>query len=169
MGILRSWTMYDLENLVKYGDNPRISRFMSDGFPSPYTREKACLFIENANKELPPRIFAIDVEGEAIGAIGFHPEKDIHRRNAELGYWLAEPFWGRGIVTKAIQEVVPIAFATYNIDRIFARPFGNNPASHRALEKAGFILEAKFDQTLVKNGEILDEYIYAIRRSSGVK
>ncbi len=95
--VLRPWTMNDLDNLVKYGDNPRIAKFMSDGFPSPYTHERAALFIRNAMKDMPTKIFAISVEGEAVGGIGIHPQSDIHRRNAELGYWLAEPFWGKAL------------------------------------------------------------------------
>jgi [ribosomal protein S5]-alanine N-acetyltransferase len=85
-------------------------------------------------------------------------------KNAELGYWLAEPFWGRGIVSSAISQMVEFAFSTYDIDRVFARPFGTNIASQKVLEKNNFILEGKFEKTLIKNGELLDELIYAIRR-----
>jgi ribosomal-protein-alanine N-acetyltransferase len=163
--ILRPWTMNDLDNLVKYGNNPRIAKFMSDGFPCPYTHERAALFIRNAMKDTPTRIFAISVEGEAVGGIGIHPQSDIHRRNAELGYWLAEPFWGQGIITRSIIEIVEYTFKSFDIDRIFARPFSSNNASQKALEKAGFTLEARFRDALIKNGEILDEMIFAIRRS----
>lgn len=162
--VLRPWKPEDLDNLVKYGNNPAISRFMSDGFPSPYTHEKGIRFIENAMNANPLRIFAISFEGEAVGGIGIHPQDDIHHRNAELGYWLGEPFWGKGLVSRAVKEIVAYTFDHFEIDRIFARPFGNNPASHKVLQKAGFILEARFSGTLVKNGEILDELIYAIRR-----
>ena len=81
-----------------------------------------------------------------------------------MGYWLAEKYWGQGIITKAISEMVKFAFNTYDIDRVFARPFGTNIPSQRVLEKAGFQLEARFEKTLFKNGEYLDELIYAIRQ-----
>jgi RimJ/RimL family protein N-acetyltransferase len=162
--VLRHWKPEDIENLIKYGNNPAIARYMSDGFPSPYTREKGIRFIENAIKADPLRIFAIQFQGEAVGGIGIHPQDDIHRRNAELGYWLGEPFWGKGLVTQAVKEIVAYTFANFDLDRIFARPFGNNPTSHRVLEKAGFTLEARFSGTIFKNGEILDELIYGIRR-----
>lgn len=161
---LRPWTINDLDNLVTYGNNPNIAKFMSDGFPNPYTPEKGKTFIENAVQDSPVRIFAIDIDGKAVGGIGIHPQSDIHRKNAELGYWLAEPFWGKGIISDAIKQIVDHAFNNFDIDRIFARPFGTNIASHKVLEKAGFKLEARFEKTLIKNGEYLDELIYAIRR-----
>ncbi len=161
---LRPWKMEDLEDLVKYADNPNIAKFLTDGFPHPYTRENGKKFIESAMTADPVQIFAIEIEGEAAGGIGIHPQADIQRKNAELGYWLAEPFWGRGIMTKAIAQIVEYAFLTFDLNRIFARPFGNNPGSQRILEKNGFLLEARFDKTLIKNGEYLDELFYAIRR-----
>lgn len=161
---LRPWSMDDLSSLVKYGDNPKIFRNMSDGFPFPYTDAKARHYIERVSQDLPLQAFAIDLNGEAIGSIGIHLQADIHRRNAELGYWIGEPFWGNGIITHAIRDIVEYSFLNFEIDRIFARPFSSNLASHRALEKAGFILEARFNGTLIKNGEVLDELIFAIRR-----
>jgi ribosomal-protein-alanine N-acetyltransferase len=98
-----------------------------------------------------------------VGGIGIHPQTDIQRKNAELGYWLAESFWGNGIISNAIKQVVQFTFETYDINRIYARPFGTNIASQQVLEKNGFDLEARFEKTLIKNGELLDELIYAIR------
>lgn len=162
---IRPWHINDLESLVKYANNPKIAKNLTDGFPHPYTEEKGRAFIDMATKDNPIHIFAIDVNGEAVGGIGIHPQTDIHKRNAELGYWLAEPFWGKGIVTEAIKQVVKIAFDIYEIDRVFARPFGTNLASQKVLEKAGFKLEAKLEKTLIKNGEVLDELIYGVKRS----
>jgi ribosomal-protein-alanine N-acetyltransferase len=161
---LRPWTISDLDNLVKYAGNPKIAKNMTDMFPHPYTIEKGKAFIENATKDEPIHIFAIDIDGQAIGAIGIHPQTDIHRKNAELGYWLAEPFWGQGIITKVIVQIVEIALKTFDIDRIFARPFGTNIASQKALQKAGFVFEGKFEKTIFKNGEYLDELFFAVRR-----
>ncbi len=163
---LRPWRMDDLDCLVRYANNPNISGFLTDQFPHPYTEEDGRNFIKMAKNAFPVKILAIEVQGEAAGSIGIHPLQDIFRENAELGYWLAEPYWGQGLTTRAVREMVHFAFDHYNIQRVFARPFGNNPASQKVLEKAGFILEARFEKTLIKNGERLDELVYAIRRET---
>jgi RimJ/RimL family protein N-acetyltransferase len=157
--------MSDLESLVRFANNPAIARNMTDGFSSPYTSQNGTDFITLASRDTPPNILAIDIGGQASGGIGIHPQTDIHCKNAELGYWLAEPFWGQGIITEAIMEMVEYGFNNWNINRIFARPFGTNLASQKVLEKAGFILEGRFEKTLFKNGDYVDELIYAIRRS----
>lgn len=162
--ILRPWSANDLNNLVLYANNYNISKFMTDKFPYPYTKKAGMDFIAFANLDKPVHIFAIEIEGQAVGGIGVHLQTDIHQKNAELGYWLAEPFWGKGIITQAIQEIIPFAFNIYNINRLFARPFGNNLGSQRVLEKSGFILEARIVNGLFKNGEYQDELIYAIRK-----
>ena len=161
---LRPWEINDLDSLVEQANNIKIAKFMTDGFPYPYTPENGKAFIECATTDTPVHIFAIVVNGKAVGGIGIHPQADIHRRNAELGYWLSEAHWGNGIITKAIKEMVDFAFKTYDINRVFARPFGTNKASQRVLEKSGFILEGQFEKALLKNGEFEDELIYAIRR-----
>ncbi len=162
---LRPWSASDLHSLMNYANNPDIAKNMTDKFPYPYTLESGKAFIDKATKEGPVHIFAIDIAGRASGAIGIHLQTDIQCKNAELGYWLAEDFWGKGIITKAIVQMVSYGFKTWDISRIFARPFGTNIASQKALEKAGFILEGRFDNTLFKNGEYQDELFYAIRRS----
>ncbi len=160
---LRPWRETDLASLVRYADNPRIAQFLTNAFPYPYTEEGGREFLAMAVGNLGLR--AIDVNGEAVGSIGIFPQTDIHERNAELGYWLAEPFWGRGIMTRAVREMAAYGFATFpDVTRIFARPFSTNPASHRVLEKAGFTLEARLPDALYKNGEYMDELIFAIRR-----
>ena len=161
---LRQWSINDLESLVRYANNPDIAKFMNDGFPHPYTEENGKAFIAFATKDDPIHIFAIDVEGKAVGVIGIHPQVDVQRKNVELGYWLAEPFWGKGIITNAIKEIVAFGFKTYDINRIFARPFATNIGSQKVLEKAGFVLEGRFEKTFIKNGELLDELIYAVRK-----
>ena len=161
---LRPWHMNDLNSLVKHANNTNVARFLTDAFPHPYLPAHGRTFIEMAAQADPIHIFAIEVNGEACGGIGLHPQADIHKKNAELGYWLSEMHWGKGIVSQAIPRVVKFGFDTYAIDRIFARPFGNNFASMKVLEKAGFVLEARIRQNLVKNGEVLDELIYAVRR-----
>ncbi len=161
---LRAWNLNDIENLVKYANNYNIAKNLTNQFPHPYTRENGIAFITMAAKEKPLNIFAIEINGRASGGIGLYPKEDIYCKNAELGYWLAEPYWSKGIITNAIKQVVTYGFMTFDIDRIFARPFGTNIGSQRALEKAGFILEGKFDKIIYKKGEYLDELIYAIRK-----
>lgn len=163
---LRPWTYKDLNSLVQYANNHKIARYMADQFPHPYTLENGKAFIDFATRSLPYNILAIEVNKEAAGGIGIHPQGDIQRKNAELGYWLAEPFWNKGIITKAITEMVAYGFAHWDINRIFARPFGTNTASQRVLEKAGFTLEARLEKTLFKNGTYYDELIYGVRRES---
>jgi [ribosomal protein S5]-alanine N-acetyltransferase len=164
--ILRDWNENDLHNLVKYGNNFNVAKFMADAFPHPYTLEAGNAFIKMANSQSPPHIRAIEIEGEVVGGIGIHQQQDIYRKNAELGYWLAEPYWGKGIITNAIKQMVGYGFSNFAVDRIFARPFHTNKGSQKALEKAGFKLEARLNKTIFKNGEYLDELIYAIRREA---
>lgn len=162
---LRPWQEDDLESLVEQANNPNIAKFMTDAFPHPYTADNGKAFLAFAMKGNPTHIFAIEVDGKAVGGIGIHPQSDIMRKNAELGYWLGEAYWGRGIITRAVAQMVSFAFKTFEITRVYARPFGNNPSSARVLEKAGFVLEATIRQNIIKNGEMLDELIYAIRKT----
>ncbi|MGZ3850250.1 MAG: GNAT family N-acetyltransferase [Flavisolibacter sp.] len=161
---IRPWQIADLDSLVKHANNWNVAKNLTDKFPHPYKEKDGSAFIEFALKDKPVHIFAITVAEQAVGGIGIHPQTDIHCKNAELGYWLAEPFWGKGIITAAIKQVVDFAFATYDICRVFARPFGTNLASQKVLEKNHFILEGRFEKVLFKNGEYLDELVYAVRR-----
>lgn len=137
---------------------------MTDGFPHPYSNEKGISFIEMATKDNPIHVFAIDVDGKSLGGIGIHLQQDIMKKNAELGYWLGEANWGKGIVSGAIKQMIDFAFTTYDINRLFARPFGTSIASQKELEKCGFKLEARFEKVIFKKGEYLDELVYAIRK-----
>jgi RimJ/RimL family protein N-acetyltransferase len=160
---LRRWSIDDLDSLVKYADNPAVAKNLMDRFPHPYTLEDGKKFIMSATADTPAHVLAIDINNEAVGGIGIHPQTDIYCKNAELGYWLAEPWWGRGIIPQAIERMVDYAFANWDINRIFARPFGSNIASQKVLEKTGFVLEGRFEKTVFKNGEYLDELVYATR------
>ncbi|MFT3903981.1 MAG: GNAT family protein [Niabella sp.] len=163
---LRPWRIADLDSLVKYANNWNIAKNLTDQFPFPYSEGDGKVFIELATKDDPIHIFAIDIAGQAVGGIGIHPQQDIQRKNAELGYWLGEPFWGQGIVSRAIQYAVDFAFETYDIERVFAGVFGPNIPSQKVLEKNNFVLEAKFEKILMKDGVLLDQLIYAIRREN---
>lgn len=162
---LRPWSMNDLSSLVNYANNPKIAKRLTDHFPHPYTIEAGRSFIERVMDNTTNLVLAISINGVASGGIGLHPQLDVYRFNAELGYWLAEPFWGQGIVTQAIQQMVVLGFEQLSIERIFARPYGTNKGSQRVLEKAGFQLEAVLKQTFFKAGVFEDEYIYAVRRA----
>lgn len=120
---LRKWSKEDLTSLVKHANNYNIAKNLTNLFPHPYTKADGEAFIENVTGINAPLILAIDVNGEAVGGIGLHPQTDIHVKNAELGYWLAELYWGNGIVTSAIKQIVTIGFNELDVDRIFARPF----------------------------------------------
>ncbi|MBL7885181.1 MAG: GNAT family N-acetyltransferase [Flavobacterium sp.] len=161
---LRPWTLSDAENLTKYANNPNVARFLTNAFPHPYTIENAQSFIEMVSAQNPTSVFAIEIDGEAVGSIGLHAQSDIMCKNMELGYFLGEPFWGKGIVTEAVKQMVDYGFQNFDITRIYARPYGNNLASQKVLEKAGFTLEARIEKNIYKNGEFLDELIYAIRK-----
>lgn len=161
---LRPWTIADADNLAKYANNPAIAKYLTNAFPHPYTLENAQSFIQMVASQNPTSVFAIEIDGEAVGSIGLHAQGDIMCKNMELGYFLGEPFWGKGIVTEAVRQMVAYGFQHFDITRIYARPYGNNLASQKVLEKAGFKLEARIEKNIYKNGEFLDELIYAVRK-----
>jgi len=159
--VLRKWNESDLNNLVKYANNIKIANRLTNGFPHPYTEEDGKAYLSTVISDNPTKVFAIEVTGEAVGSIGIFPQTDIHEKNAEMGYWLAEEYWGQGIMVEAIKEITAYGFQTFDIIRIFARPFSTNLQSQRVLEKAGFELEARLKKAIYKNGEFMDELIYA--------
>jgi len=163
---IRPWHMADIDNLAFYADNILIAQNLTNKFPHPYTRENGEVFIAGVSSMSPIQVFAIEVDGQAVGGTGIFPQDDIMCKNAELGYWLAEPYWGQGIVPQAVHQIVTYGFQTFDIDRIYARPFGGNLASQRVLEKLGFVLEARFYQTIFKFGAYQDELFYAVRRET---
>ncbi|MBL7963135.1 MAG: GNAT family N-acetyltransferase [Flavobacteriales bacterium] len=165
MFTLRPFHPEDLHALVKHANDPTVAAFLSDAFPHPYTLEHGRAFLAEAAQRLPFRR-CIEIGGEACGAIGLHPKADLWRRNLEIGFWLARGQRGKGIMSAAIRQMVTLGFAELpEITRIYGSTFGSNTASQRTMAKAGFMLEAKLKGTLVKNGKVEDEWIYAVRRS----
>lgn len=158
---LRSWEETDAESLARYADNRKIWANLRDGFPHPYRLEHARAFIEMARRQQPESLLAIDVGGEAAGSIGCHLRSDVERFGAEMGYFLAEPFWGRGILSEVVQAFVPYALRTFGLVRIFAEPYAHNIASCRVLEKAGFQHEGTLKKNSFKDGRFLDQELYA--------
>lgn len=152
------------EELASLANDPKIAANLTNQFPHPYTLENAKNFIEMQNNFVPTRVFGIFYNTQLAGAIGVHPQSDIFCKNAELGYWIAQKYWGLGIATSAIKLIVEYGFKEFDINRIFARQFGYNIASQKVLEKNGFELEATLTNTIYKNGQYTDELIFAIRR-----
>jgi RimJ/RimL family protein N-acetyltransferase len=163
-GVVRSWTAADAPSLARHANDRAIWRNLKDRFPNPYTLADAEGFITHCQSENPESAFAIAVDDEAVGAIGFEHRGDIWRRSVELGYWLAQPYWGRGITTGAVRAVTAWAFDTWQLNRVWAGVFAWNPASARVLEKAGYAFEGRLKQSAVKDGELVDELIYAVVR-----
>lgn len=161
---LRPWKMEDADRLARHANNYNIARFLTDAFPHPYSYDDAVAFLTIITKVSPPTVMAIEVDGEVVGAISVTPQTDIHCKNAEMGYYVFEEYWGRGIMTRAIREMLDYGFRTFDVTRIFARPFATNGASQKVLEKSGFVLEARFPKALYKNGEFIDELYYGMTR-----
>ena len=136
---------------------------MTNGFPSPYTCESAERFIALASHDRPRKIQAILFDNKVCGSIGIYPQFDIFKLNAELAYWLGEPYWGKGIMNQAVRLMCDYAFSSWKLQRIYARPFGRNTASQRVLEKAGFTLEYSLQNNLFKDGKLEDELCYGLR------
>lgn len=159
--IVRSWRSTDAASLVRNGNNINVAKQLRDRFPHPYTAEAAEAFLDHIVHARRQTNLAIEASGEAAGGIGFEPGTDVERYSAEIGYWLGEPFWGRGIVTEALSLVTDYAFAERNLLRLYALPFADNVASARVLEKAGYSLEGVLRQSGVKFGRPRDQLIYA--------
>lgn len=159
---IRSYEKNDVDALVKYGNNHNIYKHLKDVFPHPYTEDDAVVWLTNCSVQNPETCFAIANENELIGAIGFHLRDDVFRYNAEIGYWLGEPFWGRSIVSNAVKEVTKYIFNNFEIRRIYANVFEGNPASNKVLEKCGYKMEAVLQKAVIKENIFLDQYIYAI-------
>lgn len=164
--ILRPWQESDIDSVAKYANNKKIADNLRDAFPWPYTHEDARGYVLSclAAGEARQCTRAIDVDGEAVGSIGIFLEEDVYCKNAELGYWLAEPFWGHGIMSDAIRQLTGHGFAHYDLARIHAEPFAHNFGSRRALEKAGYRLEGILKKRVFKNAEIFDSCLYAFTR-----
>lgn len=162
--IVRDWRMDDLPALVKHANNARIAANLRDRFPHPYTEEAGRGWLEFLQAVTPPSVWAIDVGGEAVGCVGLQLHEDVERVSAELGYWLGEAFWGRGITTEAVRAVTAQAFDAFSLTRVYALPFADNAGSIRVLEKAGFVLEGRMPRSAIKQGIVKDQLMYGAYR-----
>lgn len=164
LGGIRSFREDDARAIACYANNRRIWLNLRDRFPHPYTIDDARRFLSSVIGQAPETVFAIDIDGEAAGAIGLILHEDVERCSAELGYWLGEPFWGRGVMTEAVKAVTEHAFDAFSLTRVYAVPFASNAASARVLERAGYVLEARMRRSAVKDGVVTDQLLYAVVR-----
>lgn len=162
--VLREWGKSDAERLVEICNNKKIYDNVRDRFPHPYTINDARWFIENFLSIGLERAFAVVVDGVVVGNISGAMKDDVYSQNVEIGYFLDEKYWGRGIITKAVKALIKHFFEEYNITRIYAEMFAENTASRRVMEKAGFKLEAVLKKNVIKNGILGDNCIYSILR-----
>jgi len=165
---IRSYQHSDKAALVKYADNKKIFVRSKDRFPHPYTEEDAEEWLGLACNQNPELNFAIANETELIGAVGLQIQDDVNRFSAEIGYWIAEPFWGQGIAASALTEMTDYAFKHFKFNRLFASVFEGNNASVKVLEKAGYKLEGKLRKAVYKDDNFLDQYIYSILKEEQI-
>jgi ribosomal-protein-alanine N-acetyltransferase len=158
---VRSWRAGDVPSLVRHANSRAIWLGVRDRFPHPYTEQHGRDYIRAVRSEEPETSFAIAVDDAAVGGIGFRLQSDVERVSAEVGYWLGEAFWGRGITTEALVSMTEYAVDRYRLTRLFAVPFAGNAASCRVLEKAGYRLEGRLHRSAIKDGVIVDQLQYA--------
>jgi ribosomal-protein-alanine N-acetyltransferase len=155
----------DLEILAKYANNKKIAANLRDVFPHPYTLEHAIGFYHIIKNQKPETTFVIEYQGMFTGIIGLLPLAEVYRKSAEIGYWLAEPFWNKGIMSKAVKSMVCWSWENLDIVRIQTGVFANNKSSARVLEKAGFSFEGELINAIFKNGALHNEFRYSILKS----
>ena len=159
--IVRDWDGDDKAPLVRAANNRNVWRNLTHRFPHPYTDADADFWLALVGKQDPPSHWAIDVDGAAVGGIGVEPGEGVHAKSGHFGYWLAQPYWGRGIMTAAVRATVDYLFANFDVVRLEAPVFEWNPASMRVLEKCGFVREGVLRRSVLKDGQLIDAVLYA--------
>ncbi len=167
--VLRPWRRGDEESLVRHADSPNVSRTLRDRFPSPYTRADAEAWIDHVEGRTgPPTDFAIVLGGEPVGGAGIDLFDDVFAIGGEIGYWLAESHWGKGLATEAVVALADYGFRSLGLLRLQAMAYASNTASVRVLEKAGFTFEGRLRGAVRKRGEVQDVLLYARLRGDAV-
>jgi len=163
---LRPWRPGDAEDVAAAANNPKIAANLRNVFPHPYTLADAEWYVNDciARGESRQLTRAIIIEHRAVGSIGIFVKDDVYEKSAELGYWLAEEHWGRGVMTEAARQLCREAFGRFDIIRIFAEPFADNLGSRRVLEKAGFTCEGTMRDGVFKNGQVHSYCVYSLLR-----
>lgn len=159
--VLREFMDSDIPKMAAYANNKKVFDNVRDAFPHPYSLADAKSFINMTGSLDPKTIFAIEYKGEYVGNIGLHLASDVYRKSAEIGYFIGEPFWNKGIVTTAVCLITEWGFKNLDIVRIFTGVFEFNKASQKVLEKCGYTREAVFRKSVFKNGIYLNEVRYA--------
>ena len=159
--VLRAWQPDDLQPLLRIANNPRVAANMRNAFPHPYTAADGYDWLDLALNDLAETAWAVAVGGELAGGIGLLPQTDINAGTAEIGYWLGEPFWGRGFATDAVRTLTSHALSELGYRRLFATVFASNVASCRVLEKSGYVREGVMRRSAIKNGVIFDQVLFA--------
>jgi RimJ/RimL family protein N-acetyltransferase len=159
--VIREWAQSDKAALVRFANNRNVWRNLAHVFPHPYTDADADGWFSFLARMPEPTSWAIEVDGLAVGAVGVTLKEGIYLKSAELGYWLGEPYWGRGIMTEAVKAVSPYAMRRFGLIRLEAPVFEWNPASMRVLEKCGFVREGVLRASAVKDGQVIDRVLYA--------
>ena len=159
---LRTLQEEDIEPMARLANNRKIWKNLRDVFPYPYTKGSAERFVRIKQQEQLPFTFAITDHGAFAGVIGLEPKTDIYRKGAEIGYWVGEPFWGRGIATQAVQHLTEYALKELCLIRLEAGVFSHNVASRKVLEKCGFQQEGILRKAVFKDGDLVDEYRYGM-------
>lgn len=158
--VVRDWAAGDLAALVHHANNRKIWINLRDRFPHPYTAVHGREFLAHVCEQHPRTVWAIEVDGQAAGGIGIVLLSDVERVSAEIGYWLGEAYWGRGLMTAAVTAVTAASFRQFDLRRVFALPFADNLASIRVLEKAGYVLEGRLPDAAIKAGVVRDQLMY---------
>lgn len=154
---LRRLRENDAARMARLANNEKISRNLRDGFPHPYTLDDAITFINNCRDQDPVTTFAIEYQGEYVGNIGILPGQDVYRKSAEIGYFIGEPYWNKGIVTTALNLITAYCFRELGLIRLFTGVFEYNTASMHVLEKCGFEKDCVFKKSVFKQEKIWDE------------
>ena len=159
--IVRPWVEADAESLQRHANDRQVSMQLRDRFPYPYSIDAARTFLGWIAKQPAATVWAIEVEGHAAGGIGVELHNDVERVSAEIGYWLGQKYWRRGIATEVLTAVTAEAFKRFEITRLYAVPFADHAASVRVLEKAGYAREGHLRQSAIKDGKIRDQLLFA--------
>ena len=162
---LREWRQSDAAGVAKYANNGKIACNLRDVFPHPYTLTDAEYLVNSClEADQDRQLFrAIEIDGHAVGSIALCLGSDVYARTAELGYWLAEEHWGKGIMTRAVRQICEEGITQWDgLVRIYAEPFAHNAGSRRVLEKAGFTLEGVLRQSVFKGDAVCDSCMYAL-------
>lgn len=164
---IKKWALSDAKDLASALSNTKVQDNLRDGLPYPYTEQDGATYISAmlSEDETETFAFAITVDDKTIGSISAFRQTNIHRQTAEIGYYIAEPYWGKGITTEAVRQICRYVFDNSDILRIYAEPFAHNIASCRVLEKSGFQYEGTLRSNAVKNGNVLDMKIYSLLKS----